>query len=252
MSQAKIRRAITSKVRKLSSSCGAVSNEIKVPYATRITESKIFPDRTYSGEALSNSTNCVGFMGMMSDKQKTNLNTKIEQKSRRASKTADAPEIIAQLSILMVSFPDVPKKMMLNLAYRYDGNCVDIFENLCEMGWEPKMSKQLFVDKPDVHFTTKYYHGKQPNKEFIKQKFENAIPGSYLTFYKNFEDTIDSPVYSFKYCLIYKNSTGELVEKPLKVPNVPDIVKSLFGLTNPLRSKHKNDQVLPCINYLSV
>lgn len=214
--------------------------------SSSISSSRHFPQKSRSvGEKSLQPT--VGFLSLMTDGQKQKFDTKIEEKSKlRSSQSIDKPKIVNDFTALKATFPGVPKNIMESVLYRYDGNCMEAFAYLEEIGWEPLLqNKSFFSDKIDVHYTTKYYHGLKPSEEKIERMFAKASCGSYITYFVYNGEASNIDV-SFKYCLLYKNMVGDLSEKPIKVPNVPDVVKALFSLTNPIKcSRQTPEHILP-------
>lgn len=215
-----------------------------------VQSSRHFPKKVRSVEE-----NCVqptmGFLGLMSDDHKQRFDSKIEQKSKiRNSQRIEKPQVVHNLAALKCTFPKISILMLESMVFRFDGNCSEVFDYLVDLGWEPLIrNKMFYIDKTDDHYCTKYYHGLKPNEEQITTMFARRDAGAFITFfvYEDSDEKLNSEK-KFNYCLLYKNMEGDLVEKPIKVPKVPEVVKALFGLSNGIRCKRQTAQnILPCI-----
>jgi len=159
------------------------------------------------------------------------------QKSDRnkEEKFCTKPSIICEISRLCDTFPGFPKSMMESLIARYDGNCDSVFKFLLNRDWQPKLKGSVFKDECDEHFTCPYYFGYAPPKREISRLLKPCGSGNFITFYRIVGDN------QFKYFVCYKRGT-EILEKAIKLPYIPDVLRNTLGLTKGMRCTYARDK----------
>jgi len=191
-------------------------------------------DSTDLGDLIQDCSNTVGFLSITNNYDITKLEKKLEDKNKQKSKLTETPYIILALLHLKSIFPSVPESILRYLIVRYDGNCAEVYEFLLSRDWQPVTLSTTFtlIDKTDCHFTTPYYHGAAPCNRTIQKIFKTKPIGSYITFYRGDNNELENNhQHDFKYYLCYKNRTGKVIEKPMRLPMVPEVLFSVLDLT---------------------
>lgn len=195
--------------------------------------------------------NTVGFMSLFNDSARYTLNCKIEERNRDKPKAAETPKIVDEVLFLKHAFPLFPLKLYPWLLLRYDGNCNDVYEFLLSRDWEAfgTFRKDLLRNDSDVHYRIPYYHGHAPSPSEIKKIFVNQNPGSFITYYRYVGTSR-----AFKYIICFKNAGGEVVEKPMKIPEVPLVLRGMWNLSKPIKSCKEEVQsksnFVPCLEFV--
>ena len=159
------------------------------------------------------------------------------QKSQKVQeeKFCDKPALIYYINFLCISFPEFPKSMMESLVARFDGNCDSVYNFLLERDWQPKSVDLVFEDKLDEHFTCPYYFGKAPSKSEISRLLKPCKTGNFITFYRPFGEN------QFRYYVCYKRGS-EILEKAIRLPFIPDVLRNTLGLTKGMRCTYARDK----------
>ena len=174
------------------------------------------------------------------------LNLKEKISSQKKRKRLKTPVVTQQLLLLISLFPDFPLPMFWYLCSRYEGNLSTVYDFLISRSWEPITKAHCaFANEKDVHFITPYYFGYAPSQTEKHEIFKKADIGAYITFYSLVDNTSDFEL-EFQYVLCYKNANGNIVEKPAVLPTVPDVLKKILQLSNPIcRNQFSLPQGLP-------
>jgi len=161
--------------------------------------------------------------------------SKKQNERNKEEKFCTKPSIICEISRLCDTFPGFPKSMMESLIARYDGNCDSVFKFLLNRDWQPNLKGSFFKDECDEHFTCPYYFGYAPPKREISRLLKPCGSGNFITFYRIVGDN------QFKYFVCYKRGT-EILEKAIKLPYIPDVLRNTLGLTKGMRCTYARDK----------
>ena len=214
-------------------SCGAVFCSPRSPNV-----------KAFTHKPGNSSPHAVGFMGVWDDEDKYSFNEKIETKeSCKSTEILNIPSLIDEVIELRNGYSEFPLKMLLHLIVRFEGNTAQVHYYLQSKGWRSCRILQL-LDNEDPHFTTLYYHGLLPDfneaNSLLKPK---SIPcGTFITYYRHTSESTRE----YKYFLCYKNFSGSIIEKPIRMPVIPDVLRNALGLSRSIKcppSLRKADSV---------
>merc|ERR1711862_543148 len=158
-------------------------------------------------------------------------------KQQSAEKFCEKPILLDYINLLSMSFPDFPKRMIESLVARFDGNCDAVYNFLLGRDLKPISADLAFEDKVDEHFTCPYYFGQAPSRKEIIQILRPYGSGHFITYYRTCEDANQ-----FKYYVCYKNRASEISEKAIRLPFIPDVLKTALGLTEGIRCPNTRDR----------
>lgn len=220
------------------------------PEAVIATRNFSLPDEENEEEVPafnSSGTFAAGFLSSFNASAKNALENKIEARNKLRNQSLKIPEIAESITELRRLFPDFPQQMIDCIVLRYDGNCAEAYDFMVSRDWKPiSLPKEAFVNSCDIHFTTSYYHGMAPSDLELRELFKNQPIGSYITFYR--PEPPGSEML-FKYYVCFKNRCGDITEKPMKFPNVAQVLVSMLLLSSPIRSTLKTStNIVPCLS----
>jgi len=168
-----------------------------------------------------------GFLSLLDDDEMSTLETKMEgfrERNKRPETVATLPPIVSQMKMLMENFPECPLDLLFTLLRDKDGNCAAVYDALAEdHSSSGHHDRESFLDQPNLHFSTEYYHGEAPPKEYVEALFVEQDSGTFITFHRT-----DGA--NFHYFLCFKNILGSLTEKPIRGPVVPGALKQMLDL----------------------
>ena len=207
-----------------------------------INEHRVYAPKEYENDAKIDRerSNTLGFMSHWSKSNKEYFDSCIQEK-QNTKKLLTTPTVVKEVVTLLSMYPSFPRGMLLSLLHRYDGNSFEVSKCLLANDWKQETDATL-LDSSDVHFTTPYYHGEAPSKAQLAKLFQNREAGSFITFYRS-----NGPYGEFMYYLCFKKQDG-LVEKAVRSPEVPQVMKLLLGLTSHIKVKDVQYCNVPCLN----